>query len=52
MKDPLIFHEFEWLHNRVITIDRHRLGPAADAGPPAAEDAARFMERESKLESI
>jgi len=52
MKDPLIFHEFEWLHNRVITIDRHRLGPLADAGAPAAEDAALFMERESKLESI
>src|SRR5208282_4179454 len=52
MKDTLIFHEFEWLHHRVITIDRHRLGPLADAGAPAAEDAALFMERESKLESI
>ncbi|MFI5413146.1 MAG: hypothetical protein ACHQ0I_00945 [Candidatus Lutacidiplasmatales archaeon] len=52
MSDPLIFHEFEWLHNRVIQIDRRRLGPMADSGPPAAEDAARFMQRESKLESI
>src|SRR5208282_1446882 len=52
MNDPLIFHEFEWLYNRVVTIDRHRLGPAADSGPPAAEDSDRFMARESKLESI
>ncbi|MGA8604600.1 MAG: hypothetical protein WB788_06015 [Thermoplasmata archaeon] len=52
MNDPLIFHEFEWLYNRVVTIDRHRLGPAVDAGPPATEDSERFMDRESKLESI
>jgi hypothetical protein len=52
MKDPLIFHEFEWLYNRVLAIDRHELGPAADAGPVAAEDAARFMTIESKLEAL
>ena len=52
MNDPLIFHEFEWLHSRVIAIDRRRLGPNVDAGPPAAEDARQFMTRESKLESI
>jgi hypothetical protein len=52
MNDPLIFHEFEWLYNRVVTLDRHRLGPAVDEGPPAAEDSERFMDRESKLESI
>ncbi len=52
MNDPLIFHEFEWLHHRVVEIDRRRLGPNADSGPPAAEDANRFMNRESKLESI
>jgi hypothetical protein len=52
MSDPLIFHEFEWLHDRVVRIDRHLLGPMVDSGPPAAEDATRFMERESKLESI
>lgn len=52
MGDPLVFHEFEWLHNRVVAIDRRRLGPAADAGPAEGVDAGRFMERESKLESI
>lgn len=52
MNDPLIFHEFEWLRDRVIEIDRRRLGPVGDSGPPPAEDAARFLTRESKLESI
>jgi|SRR5271157_136812 len=52
MKDPLIFHEYEWLHRRVLEIDRRRSGASADSGPPAEEDAARFLSRESKLESI
>jgi len=52
MNDPLIFHEFEWLHRRVLELDRRNLGTAVDSGPPAAEDANRFMTRESKLESI
>jgi hypothetical protein len=52
MNDPLIFHEFEWLNNRVVRIDRRLLGPLVDQGPPAAEDANRFLSRESKLESI
>lgn len=52
MNDPLIFHEFEWLYDRVVRIDRHLLGPMVDAGPPAAEEANRFLARESKLESI
>lgn len=52
MDDPLVFHEFEWLYHRVVAIDRHHLGPSADTGAPAAQDAYRFMDRESKLESI
>jgi hypothetical protein len=52
MSDPLIFHEFEWLHHRVVEIDRRRVGPGVDSGPPAALDAERFLIRESKLESI
>ena len=27
LKDPLVFHEFEWLYRRVVDIDRHSLGP-------------------------
>jgi len=50
MGDPLVFHEFEWLNERVRNIDRHRLGPGADAG--LAAEAERFLTRETKLESI
>jgi hypothetical protein len=52
MDDPLIFHEFEWLHNRMVMIDRKMLGSSVDAGPQMTEDSRRFLERESKLESI
>ena len=52
LSDPLVFHEFEWLYRRVVEIDRRRLGPDVDSGPPAALEAERFLTRESKLESI
>ena len=52
MNDPLIFHEFEWLRERVEEIDRRRLGPGAVTGPGEAADAERFLTRETKLESI
>jgi len=52
MTDPLVFHEFEWLNERVRGIDRHRLGPSADAGLDRAAEAERFLTRETKLESI
>jgi len=52
MSDPLIFHEFEWLNQRVVQIDRRRLGADVDQGPQAAEESVRFLTRESLLESI
>jgi len=52
LKDPLIFHEFEWLHGRVKIIDRQRTGTNATEGLPAAAEAERFLTRESTLESI
>jgi hypothetical protein len=52
MGDPLVFHEFEWLHHRVVTLDRRRLGPMVDSGPSLAAESERFLTRESKLESI
>jgi hypothetical protein len=51
IEDPLVFHEFEWLNNRVLEIDRHRAGPAS-ALPHPEEDALRILHRESQLESI
>lgn len=52
MNDPLIFHEFEWLHGRVNAIDRQRSGPSAGQGPSPSVEAEQFLARESKLESI
>jgi hypothetical protein len=49
--DPLIFHEFEWLNNRILDIDRHEAGPVSSL-PHPAEDAAHILKRESQLESI
>ena len=51
LKDPLIFHEFEWLNNRVAAIDRRELGPLAES-PDEAEESKRILKRESQLESI
>jgi len=52
MSDPLIFHEFEWLHGRVMAIDQQRLGSQVVAGLSPAAEAERFLTRESVLESI
>jgi hypothetical protein len=49
--DPLLFHEFEWLHQQVVTIDVHR-----EAQPLTAVEneplARRILELESKLGSV
>jgi hypothetical protein len=49
LSDPLVFHEFEWLHDAVISIDVHHA-----AGPPVANEASarRILELESRLGSI
>ena len=52
MRDPLIFHEFEWLHGRVQAIDRQRTGSSEAAGLAPEAEAERFLLRESALESI
>jgi hypothetical protein len=51
LDDPLVFHEFEWLHQRFTEIDRKELGDPTthrDEG----EDSRRILHRESSLESI
>jgi len=52
MNDPLVFHEFEWLRNRILAIDEQRVGPGASSDAGAAEDSERFLKREGLLESI
>jgi hypothetical protein len=51
-KDPLIFHEFEWLALRVNAIDRKRM-PSEPEPDPAEEDefARRFLRREADLDT-
>lgn len=51
MSDPLIYHEFEWLHRRIIELNQKHMGPAADQ--VSSEDEFRgFLTREVALESI
>ncbi|HYA57712.1 MAG TPA: hypothetical protein VEH57_04510 [Thermoplasmata archaeon] len=50
LSDPLIFHEFEWLHERILSIDRRAEG---SHGTPISEEMVRrILQRESQLESV
>ncbi len=51
--DPLVFHEFEWLNDRVIWLDRRALARVGTqtAGDPG-EESNRILRREALLESI
>lgn len=52
LNDPLVFHEFEWLYNRLEELDRERgLEPASPPVDPMVE-VARILGREARLESI
>lgn len=51
LEDPLVFHEFEWLHSRIQEIDVQHLGTPS-AAQNAGEDANRILRREAALESI
>ncbi|HYB63105.1 MAG TPA: hypothetical protein VEE86_01615 [Thermoplasmata archaeon] len=48
LHDPLVFHEFEWLHDTVVSIDVHR----EPQSPPSGDNEAasrRILELETKL---
>jgi hypothetical protein len=51
LSDPLLFHEFEWLHDTIVSIDVHR-----ELASPAVVDneasARRVLELESRLGSV
>ena len=51
LADPLVFHEFEWLNERILEFDRLRSGPTPSGSNPDA-DALRMLRREAELESI
>ncbi len=51
LHDPLLFHEFEWLHDTIVQIDAHR-----ELASPAVVDneasAHRVLELESRLGEV
>ena len=51
LKDPLIFHEFEWLYGRVLAIDKHRLGAYHSHQLDSAEESRVMLQRESNIET-
>jgi len=51
LEDPLVFHEFEWLHSRIEQIDREEVG-AVSSTRNLGDDARRILHRESDLASI
>ncbi len=48
--DPLIFHELEWLHDKIAAIDAKEGGP--HVAPETIGLNRRIMEREAQLESV
>ncbi len=51
LHDPLVFHEFEWLSERILEIDQAKVGAPAP-GVDEGEFARGLLGRETKLESI
>jgi len=53
LDDPLVFHEFEWLYERVRRLDRkHTERLHATYHDSTDADVERILKRESQLESI
>ena len=51
--DPLIFHEFEWLQDRVLAADRARTASRADPTEEVRENESRLLlRREADLDLI
>ncbi len=49
-RDPLLFHKFEWLNQRIVSLDRRQLGEAYDASVEAVENTGMLLRREAALE--
>jgi hypothetical protein len=50
--DPLIFHEFEWLNDRILALDLKALAKIGGTPGNPAEESDRILKREALLESI
>ena len=51
LRDPLIFHEFEWLHRRVFEIDREMLGAERAQLLERDAEVRNLLEREALLDA-
>lgn len=52
LNDPLLYHEFEWLYNRLRELDEAQSPSHAQVPPETVADVQRILGREAKLESI
>ena len=50
LHDPLIFHEFEWLNDRMLRIDRQKLGVIHTAELEKEEESRAILTREEQLD--
>jgi hypothetical protein len=50
LQDPLVFHEFEWLNGRILTIDHRMLGPRHAQVVESADETRAILRRESTLD--
>ncbi len=50
LKDPLVFHEFEWLYNRILDTDRRMLGATHTAQIEQDEESRAILVRETTLD--
>ena len=50
LRDPLVFHEFEWLFHRVLQIDRRKLGPTHTAALEHEDESRAILKREMALD--
>ncbi len=50
LKDPLVFHEFEWLYNRILETDRRMLGATHTAQIEQDEESRAILVRETTLD--
>jgi hypothetical protein len=51
LKDPFIFHEFEWLNDRLLSLDVHKLGPIHTAELEKEEESRAVLKREASLDT-
>ncbi len=52
LSDPWLYHEFEWLHQRLLDLDKSHAGPHPGPSLDPGETARQILSAEVSLESI